>query len=183
MCKFCDNTSDFNIENERDLLCGHGLTTKMFIIKDGFNDDYCLQIVNDLTGEKINSVKIVSCPVCHRVLGTNYIAKDKENKSEADNFFSSLYNHGRDYSDSVSSTNDLVEEAWRAVPKYTEYCGSTCAGEDWRALPPTGIYAPTAYKAPEANHEYGSCSNDALMDLVNTAYKYMGDEIDREILE
>ena len=181
MCKFCDNTSDFNIGDERDLLCGHGLTTKMFIIKDGFNDDYYLQIVNELTGEKINSVKIVSCPVCHRILGTNYIAKDKENKSEADNFFSSLYNYGHDYSG--SNTKELVEEAWRAIPKYEGYCGSTYTRDDWRALPPTGIYASTAYKAPEANHEYGSYNNDALMELINSAYKYMDSEIDRETLE
>lgn len=94
-----------------------------------------------------------------------------------------LYNHYKDCVEKAKLPKDSLGKTINIDGKREGFCGSTCAGEDWRALPPTGIYASTAYKAPEANHEYGSCRNDALMELINTTYKYMGSEIDRETLE
>lgn len=52
MCKYCENSSEFELDSDRDLFEGRGLTTKLFIVNEG--EDYYLQLVNDLTGEKKN---------------------------------------------------------------------------------------------------------------------------------
>lgn len=74
MCKYCENSSEFELDSDRDLFEGRGLTIKLFI--DNEDEDYYLQLVNDLTGEKIKTTKIQVCPVCYHVLGTSYVPEN-----------------------------------------------------------------------------------------------------------
>lgn len=163
MCKYCENSSEFELDSDRDLFEGRGLTTKLFIVNEG--DDYYLQLVNDLTGEKIKTTKIQVCPVCYHVLGTSYVP---EKRDEVCNFFSNL-------SDCTSAS--IVEEEWKKVPKFEGWCGSQ---PNYPQYPHTGCLPPTAIASPQA--DYGTYRNDALMDLINATYSSLG-EIDREVLK
>lgn len=169
MCKYCENSSEYELDSDRDLFEGRGLTTKLFIVNEG--DDYYLQLVNDLTGEKIKTTKIQVCPVCYHVLGTSYVP---EKRDEVCDFFSNL-------SDCTSAS--IVEEAWKKVPKFEGWCGSQA-----NYYPHTGCIPPTAYYAPPPadyipeDSLLGASRNSALMDMVNEAYSSFG-EIDREVLQ
>ena len=163
MCKYCENSSEYELDSDRDLFEGRGLTTKLFIVNEG--EDYYLQLVNDLTGEKIKTTKIQVCPVCYHVLGTSYVP---EKRDEVCEFFSNL----SDCTSANKNTEHIVEEAWKQVPKYEGWCGSLPASY----YPHTGCVGSTAFNPVEPKLA------NAFMDLVNSCYSGIG-EIDREILQ
>lgn len=172
MCKYCENSSEFELDSDRDLFEGRGLTTKLFIVNEG--EDYYLQLVNDLTGEKIKTTKIQVCPVCYHVLGTSYVP---EKRDEVCEFFSNL-------SDCTSAS--IVEEAWKNVPKFEGWCG--CGSQpNYPHYPHTGCLPPTAFgpTPPDYINEdplVGTTRNDALMNMIDAAYSSFG-EVDREVLQ
>lgn len=168
MCKYCENSSEFELDSDRDLFEGRGLTTKLFIVNEG--DDYYLQLVNDLTGEKIKTTKIQVCPVCYHVLGTSYVP---EKRDEVCEFF-------RNLSDCTSAS--IVEEAWKNVPKFEGWCGSQA---NYPQYPHTGCLSPTAqlfFSDKNENPVFGNTRNDALMNMIDAAYSSFG-EVDREVLQ
>jgi hypothetical protein len=172
MCKYCENSSEFELDSDRDLFEGRGLTTKLFIVNEG--EDYYLQLVNDLTGEKIKTTKIQVCPVCYHVLGTSYVP---EKRDEVCEFFSNL-------SDCTSAS--IVEEAWKNVPKFEGWC--VCGAQsNYPYYPHTGCIPPTAFgpTPPDYKNEdplLGYSRNSALVDMINATYSGLG-EIDREVLQ
>lgn len=172
MCKYCENSSEFELDSDRDLFEGRGLTTKLFIVNEG--EDYYLQLVNDLTGEKIKTTKIQVCPVCYHVLGTSYVP---EKRDEVCEFFSNL-------SDCTSAS--IVEEAWKHVPKFEGWCG--CGSQpNYPDYPHTGYISPTAVVSPHPDYInedplLGYSRNSALVDMINATYSGLG-EIDREVLQ
>ena len=172
MCKYCENSSEFELDSDRDLFEGRGLTTKLFIVNEG--EDYYLQLVNDLTGEKIKTTKIQVCPVCYHVLGTSYVP---EKRDEVCEFFSNL-------SDCTSAS--IVEEAWKHVPKFEGWCG--CVSQpNYSDYPHTGYISPTAVVSPQPDYInedplLGYSRNSALVDMINATYSGLG-EIDREVLQ
>lgn len=173
MCKYCENSSEYELDSDRDLFEGRGLTTKLFIVNEG--DDYYLQLVNDLTGEKTKTIKIQVCPVCYHVLGTSYVP---EKRDEVCDFFSNL----SDCTSANKNTEHIVEEAWKQVPKFEGWCGSQP-----NYYPHTGCVSPTAFAPPPADYIpedslLGASRNSALMDMINAIYSGIS-ELNRELLQ
>ena len=141
MCKYCDNIKEEIDSLERqdtDLLGQQGVGTDLIIVKK--DDKYYFNVIGSFDSVK-ESVEIEFCPVCGRKLDgnlSNYTVTYYENINPA-------YN----------PTSNLVEEAWRAVPSFTGYTGSSTA-----AMPNYATYR-------------GSQSNEALLNLINTVNENM----------
>ena len=146
MCKYCDNIKEDEINSlersDADLLGQQGVGTDLIIIKK--NDKYYFNVIGSFDSVK-ESVEIEFCPVCGRKLNGD------------------LGNYAYDYCyENVNSpynqTSAIIEPAWKAVPAYTGYCGSTA-------------YYQESYKNADEyyNNKYHGCtSNNALLYLIDT---------------
>lgn len=145
MCKYCDNIKEEIDSLERqdaDLLGQQGVGTDLIIVKK--NDKYYFNVIGSFDSVK-ESVEIEFCPVCGRKLNGD------------------LGNYAYDYCyENVDSpynqTSAVIEAAWKAVPAYTGYCGSTARYQE-------------AYNNADEyyNKKYhGGTSNNALLDLIDT---------------
>lgn len=145
MCKYCDNIKEEIDSLERqdaDLLGQQGVGTDLIIVKK--NDKYYFNVIGSFDSVK-ESVEIEFCPVCGRKLNGD------------------LGNYAHDYCyENVDSpynqTSAVIDAAWKAVPAYTGYCGSTAR------------YQESYNTADEYynNKYHGGTSNDALLDLIDT---------------
>ena len=150
MCKYCDNIKEEIDSLERqdaDLLGQQGVGTDLIIVKKG--DKYYFNVIGSFDSVK-ESVEIEFCPVCGRKL---------------DGDLSCYNNYPPVIEDTPYNQTSAVaiEEAWRAVPVYTGYCGSTASCD-------TTARRQKSYKTAEEyyNKKYnGGTSNDALLKLVD----------------
>lgn len=119
MCKYCERfNGDANNYLDRqkiDLLEGRGINQEMFLIEDQNNPgNFYLQICNNLTNEVVSSVKLEYCPFCRRKL--NKALEDMSSEELIENTWNSIPPLGYD-----------AEPAWKSVPAYTGFTGSTLA--------------------------------------------------------
>lgn len=124
MCKYCERfNGDANNYLDRqkiDLLEGRGINQEMFLIEDQNNPgNFYLQICNNLTNEVVSSVKLEYCPFCRRKL--NKALEDMSAEELIENSWNSIPPLGYD-----------AEPAWKSVPAYTGFTGSTLASH-WDA--------------------------------------------------
>lgn len=125
MCKYCERfNGDANNYLDRqkiDLLEGRGINQEMFLIEDQNNPgNFYLQICNNLTNEVVSSVKLEYCPFCRRKL--NKALEDMSSEELIENAWNSIPPIGYE-----------VEPAWKNVPAYTGFTGSTSLESRWDA--------------------------------------------------
>jgi hypothetical protein len=126
MCKYCERfNGDANNYLDRqkiDLLEGRGINQEMFLMEDQNNPgNFYLQICNNLTNEVVSSVKLEYCPFCRRKL--NKALEDMSSEELVENAWASIPPLGYE---------DNSEPAWKKVPAYTGFTGSTLANR-WGA--------------------------------------------------
>lgn len=113
MCKYCDNIKeeiDLLERQDADLLGQQGVGTDIIIVKK--DDKYYFNVVGSFDSVK-ESVEIEFCPVCGRKLNSDIVG----------NY---AYDHCYENVDSpYNQTSAVIDVAWKAVPVYTGYCGST----------------------------------------------------------
>ena len=119
MCKYCERfNGDANNYLDRqkiDLLEGRGINQEMFLIEDQNNPgNFYLQICNNLTNEVVSSVKLEYCPFCRRKL--NKALEDMSSEELIENAWASIPPIGYEVK---------AEAAWKSVPSYTGFTGST----------------------------------------------------------
>ena len=126
MCKYCERfNGDANNYLDRqkiDLLEGRGINQEMFLMEDQNNPgNFYLQICNNLTNEVISSVKLNYCPFCRRKL--NKAFEDMASEELVESAWNSVPSIDYENTD---------EPAWKSVPAYTGFTGSTLAAR-WDA--------------------------------------------------
>lgn len=170
MCKYCENSSEFELDSDRDLFEGRGLTTKLFIDNEG--EDYYLQLVNDLTGEKIKTTKIQVCPVCYHVLGTSYVPENVTKYVSSSVIFpivlrrAQLKKHGKTFlSLKAGVVYNLIIRIIRIPVIYLRQLLDL-------------LHQIIKNEEPLL----GYSRNSALVDMINATYSGLG-EIDREVLQ
>lgn len=123
MCKYCERfNGDANNYLDRqkiDLLEGRGINQEMFLIEDQNNPgNFYLQICNNLTNEVVSSVKLEYCPFCRRKL--NKALEDMSSEELIENNWNSIPPLGYE-----------PEPAWKNVPSYTGFAGTTSITSRW----------------------------------------------------
>ena len=148
MCKYCDNIKEETNSLERsdaDLLGQQGVGTDLIIVKK--DDKYYFNIIGSFDSVK-ESVEIEFCPVCGRKLNGDI----------------SCYNEYppviEDTPSPYNQTSAVIEAAWKAVPPYTGFTGSTSTARYQEAYRNADEYYNNKYQG-------GGTSNDALLNLVN----------------
>ena len=126
MCKYCERfNGDANNYLDRqkiDLLEGRGINQEMFLMEDQNNPgNFYLQICNNLTNEVISSIKLEYCPFCRRKL--NKAFEDMASEELVESAWNSVPSIDYENTD---------EPAWKTVPAYTGFTGSTLASR-WDA--------------------------------------------------
>lgn len=126
MCKYCERfNGDANNYLDRqkiDLLEGRGINQEMFLTEDQNNPgNFYLQICNNLTNEVVSSVKLEYCPFCRRKL--NKALEDMSSEELIENNWNSIPPLGYEVK---------ADAAWKNVPSYTGFTGSTAANR-WDA--------------------------------------------------
>lgn len=126
MCKYCEcfngDANNYLDRQKIDLLEGRGINQEMFLMEDQNNPgNFYLQICNNFTNEVISSVKLEYCPFCRRKL--NKSLEDMSDEELVENAWNAVP------SIEYENTN---EPAWKSVPAYTGFTGSTLASR-WDA--------------------------------------------------
>ena len=126
MCKYCERfNGDANNYLDRqkiDLLEGRGINQEMFLMEDQNNPgNFYLQICNNLTNEVVSSVKLEYCPFCRRKL--NKALEDMSSEELIENNWNSI---------PPIEYENKADAAWKNVPSYTGFTGSTAANR-WDA--------------------------------------------------
>lgn len=126
MCKYCERfNGDANNYLDRqkiDLLEGRGINQEIFLIEDQNNPgNFYLQICNNLTNKVVSSVKLEYCPFCRRKL--NKALEDMSSEELIENNWNSI---------PPIEYENKADAAWKNVPSYTGFTGSTAANR-WDA--------------------------------------------------
>lgn len=147
MCKYCERfNGDANNYLDRqkiDLLEGRGINQEMFLSEDLNNPgNFYLQICNNLTNEVVSSVKLEYCPFCRRKLDKAF--EDMSSEELIENAWNSIPPIGYEIK---------ADAAWKSVPAYTGFTGSTAANR-WNAE-----YAAKAWESHTTNPNQTSAMN------------------------